>query len=522
MIQKNCLFIILISFLSACASLPPNDQQPSYQLNGTENSPLAINKSKSKRNSNASDENTGMLLLGDSDNALVARLALARVAEQSLDVQYYLFHDDLSGRLLIRELLRAADRGVRVRILVDDMNMSGRDHGLAVISAHNNIELRIFNPFIRGQSRLVQLITGLGSVTRRMHNKSFIADNQVAIVGGRNIGDEYFGADAEVYFGDLDVMMTNPAAREVSTEFDLYWNNPLAYPAEILIKEKPSQLALKQMDSELEAFIVKQLKLGNKYLTRLKNDDFVSRLKSGKTEYYWGKAEVLYDDPDKIRANRDQKSLNLTPKLLTYFSSLKSELVIISPYFVPGTSGVQFFSQLVERGVKVKILTNSLMSNDVPIVHSGYVKYRKKLLEAGITVYEIDKALLEKDWVRQKSEFPGDGIGSSKASLHAKYFILDRTQAFIGSLNVDPRSIVENTEIGVVIDAPELALQLAEDFDEFVKEIAFQVKLKDGNIEWHGRKRDGTLKVFHNEPYSTWWDRFSVAVMRLLPVELQL
>jgi putative cardiolipin synthase len=276
------------------------------------------------------------------------------------------------------------------------------------------------------------------------------------------------------------------------------------------------------MSSELEVFIVKQLKLGNKYLARLKDDDFLSRLKSGKIEYYWGRAEVLYDDPDKIRTDRDNKSLNLTPKLLTYFSAVKSELVVISPYFVPGKSGVQFFSQLVERGVRVKILTNSLMSNDVPIVHSGYVKYRKKLLEAGITLFEIDKALLETDWVRQKSEFPGDDIGSSKASLHAKYFILDRAQAFIGSLNVDPRSIVENTEIGVVIDAPELALQLAEDFDEFVKEIAFEVKLKDGKLAWYGRERDGTPKIFHNEPYSTWWDRFSVGVMKWLPVELQL
>lgn len=522
MILIRSLLITLVSLLGACASLPPNNQQASYQLHNTENSILAINKSKLKDEHQANDEHTGLMLLGNSDNALVARLALARLAEYSLDVQYYLFHDDLSGRLLIRELLRAADRGVRVRILVDDMAVWGRDHSLAVISAHKNIELRTFNPFVREQLRLTQFVTGLGSVTRRMHNKSFTADNQLSIIGGRNIGDEYFGADAELYFGDLDVMMTNPAAKQVSTEFDLYWNHPLAYPTEILIAEQPSQVELAEMAANLEAFFVEQEQQENKYLVRLKNSGFLSRLESGQAEYYLGKAVVLYDDPDKISSNRDAQSLNLTPKLVAYLSAVDTELVVISPYFIPGKVGVQFFSQLVKRGVTVRILTNSLMSNDVPIVHSGYVKYRKKLLKAGVKLYEIDKALLEKNWVRQKNQFPRDGTGSSKSSLHAKYFILDREKAFIGSLNLDPRSVTENTEIGVVLDAPKLAAELAKDFDEFIQQIAFEVKLQDGDVQWHGRERDGTPKTFHEEPYSTWWDRFSIGVMKWLPVESQL
>lgn len=519
--MKLALLGTLSAFLIACGSLPKNDQQQeSYALNDTSDTAIGQGELEVRAREGISSEQSGMLLLADGVDAFVARAVIARVAERSLDVQYYHYHSDLTGKLLTAEIWRAAKRGVRVRLLLDDMDMAGKDENLAKLNAHENIEVRLFNPFIRGKNRTGQLLTRFGTVTRRAHNKAMIADNQIAIIGGRNIGDEYFGASQSVSFGDLDVAITQPGVREVSTAFDLYWNSPLSYPVETLVKQLPTDKELAEVTGEIEAFYAENE--DSSYARALERSDFLRQAKAGNIEYDWGKVIVLYDDPEKISSDRDKTEFHLLPKLAPYINGVQKELLVISPYFVPGKEGVKFFAALETRGVEVKILTNSLSSNDVPIVHAGYAKYRESLLEAGVEIYEIDKTVFETDSKHNKSKKNREGISGSKASLHAKFFVIDRSSAFIGSLNFDPRSAIENTEIGAVIDSKALAEELANGFDTNILNIAFEVKLEDGDLVWYRHYRDGRIEIFTEEPHSSWWDRFSVGFMKWLPVESQI
>ncbi len=254
----------------------------------------------------------------------------------------------------------------------------------------------------------------------------------------------------------------------------------------------------------------------------MERSDFLERAKEGRTRYHWGEVIVLYDHPEKISSNREKTELHLVPKLAPYLLGIEKELLVISPYFVPGKEGVEFFKSLEDKGVNVRILTNSLTSNDVPIVHAGYSKYRKKLLEAGVELFEIDMMAFAGDFQRDKNSKTREGVKGSKASLHAKYFVLDREYAFIGSLNLDPRSMVENTEIGAVINSGKMAQDLAQQFDDNVHRIAFELKLKEGKIIWYRHYLDGSVKTYNIEPHSSWWDRFTLGLMKILPVESQL
>lgn len=446
---------------------------------------------------------------------------LAQYAERSLDIQYYLYHTDTSGYLLTQVILDAADRGVRVRVLLDDMDLGGRDREMVTLNQHPNIEIRSFNPFIRGQWRLGQMLTRFGSVTRRMHNKAFIADNQFAILGGRNIGDTYFGADPDNAFGDLDVVLVGASVAEVSKSFDLYWNSELSYPVELLSGKTPREEDLEVGRIKLAEFVEAQQ--GSKYARALRASDLVKQAEAGEVEYYWGTAQVLYDDPMKLASDRSEADLHLSPQLAPYMQAIEHELIVVSPYFVPGKEGVAFFEKLRERGVAVKIVTNSLSSNDVPIVHAGYKKYRKALLRAGVELYEVDKTSIQR-WSDEHAASVTEALPPAhraELSLHAKYFILDRQQAFIGSLNLDPRSVVENTEIGTLIESPELAAYLADELAEIIDAIAFRLSLEGSRLRWECGK-DGELQVFTKEPYTSWWDRFTVNCMSILPIESQL
>lgn len=519
--MKRLHWIALTLLLTSCASLPANNKQvPGVALADNSGTTWAKGIEARRRSQGVDNDLSGMLLLNDGVDAFVARVALARLAEKTLDVQYYLYHSDLSGQLLTAELWKAAERGVRVRVLLDDMDMSGKDKDLSILNAHPNLQIRLFNPFIRGKSRAGQFVTRFGSVTRRAHNKAMIADNAIGIVGGRNVGDEYFGANPNMAFGDLDVALTSPAAGEISTAFDLYWNSALAYPVETLVDEPPSRDELNEVENRILAFY--EANSEAEYLTRLENSDILKRAREGKTRYYWGTAAVLYDHPNKISSGRDQTEFHLAPRLVPFFNSAQRELLVISPYFVPGKSGVEFLVALQQRGVNVQILTNSLMSNDVPVVHAGYSRYRKQLLEAGIRIFEFDKAVIENHVKGKKLGKTREGLAGSKASLHAKYYIVDRKSTFIGSLNLDPRSVIENTEIGVVIDDEGIANDLATNIDEKIRQVAFEVSLNNGELTWEKTEQDGTVTTFNIEPYSTWWDRFSVWFMRLLPGESQL
>lgn len=518
MIDRNSLIILfLLSVLSACASLPDNtDRTESYAFTDTQDTYLGRNLQDDLQHGNAED---GFILLASGLDAFVARAALADVAERSIDVQYYLYHNDLVGKLFTGVLWHAAERGVRVRILVDDMGLDGRDEGTITLDSHPNIELRIFNPFDRDIGRGVQFITGLGYVTRRMHNKSFTVDNVFTIVGGRNIGNEYYDADPTLEFADLDVLAIGKVVNEVSNSFDMYWNSSLAYPAKTIIAKHPSEEELQRQEEKLVVFMEQQRT--SNYMTALLNSELANNLRDDTATFYWGDADVVVDHPDKISSSRDASELHLMTQLSPYFEAIEKELIIISPYFVPGNEGVEFFKSLTDRGVRVKILTNSLSSNDVGIVHAGYAKYREDLLRNGVELYEMNKKL-----TRAQRKGKKGGGGSSKASLHAKVFVLDRKQVFIGSLNLDPRSFYENSEIGMILNSTEIAEGMAKNFDRDIARHTFTLELKkdeDGYEEllWHGYE-NGDPVTFDVDPYTGFWRRFGVGFMGILPIESQL
>ena len=510
------LFAILF-LIGGCATLPKNFDRPeSYAYTDTNDTRFA----KALHDEMvAHPGQSGFLLLTSGLNAFVARAMLAQSAERSIDAQYYLYNDDLTGRLFTYQLLKAADRGVRVRLLVDDIGLEGRDLGATVMESHPNIEVRIFNPFSRNTGRVLQLVTRLGSVTRRMHNKSFTVDNQVTILGGRNIGNAYFEADPDLDFHDLDVMAIGPVAKEVSISFDRYWNNELAYPASVL-KGKPSTPEeIEQKRQFLKEFAAQQA--DSTYLQALLDSNLANNIRHDRVYYHWGEAEVLCDQPEKLVQDFSKTEFHLATKIEPYIKGVQDELIIFSPYFVPGKQGTAFLRQLSERGVRVRILTNSLASTDVGIVHSGYSKYRKDLLRAGIELYEMNQKTSKEERKRKKGRY-----GSSKASLHAKAFIFDRKQVFIGSLNLDPRAVLHNTEIGVVLASKEIASGVGDWFDSKIERKTFRLELRtdeDGyeQILWHGME-NGEQRVFNVDPYTGFWRRFGIGFMSLLPIESQL
>jgi putative cardiolipin synthase len=506
-----------LSLVGACATLPENTgRKETFAYTDTRDTLLGREVSMGET---AHPGESGFHLLASGLDAFVARAVLAHLAERSIDVQYYLYHGDLVGRLLTWTLLQAAERGVRIRLLVDDMDLAGRDPGVIALDSHPNVEVRIFNPFSRKRGRTVQFLTRYGSVTRRMHNKSFTVDSQAAILGGRNIGDEYFEADPDLEFADLDVLAVGPVARDVSTAFDRYWNSELAYPASVLIGEPPTPEEVGQKRQQLNDFVAAQV--DSAYLQALRNSDLADNIRKQQVRFSWGKAVVVYDRPEKMLHEKGDKEYQLAPQLKPYVDGIRKELILFSPYFVPGEAGTALLTGLAARGVRVRILTNSLSSNDVSVVHAGYARYRKPLLRGGVELYEMNK----KPSPEQRKEKKGAG-GSSKASLHAKSFVFDRQQVFIGSMNLDPRAVVHNTEIGVVLASPEIAQGMGDWFDQNVGRLAFRLELKsdEGGSEtllWHGIV-DGTPRTFDVDPYAGFWKRLGIGFLGILPIESQL
>ena len=517
MLQRIHCLAVLVLTLSACASLPDNaNRTESHVITNTGETTLGKSMLAARSQGNTQD---GFIILDKGLDAFVARIALAEIAEKSLDVQYYLYHDDLVGGLFTAYLLRAADRGVRVRLLVDDMDMENRENSILALDNHPNIEIRIFNPFDRNISRIPQFVTGIGTITRRMHNKSFTADNTASILGGRNIGDEYFDANPTLEFADLDVLAVGDVVKDVSNSFDLYWNSELAYPATTLFGKSLSDEQALLLRKKLYAFLKKHK--DSDYARALRSSALAKNIREQTVQFIPGKAVILVDHPDKITSSRDASKLHLASQLEPYFENIQKELIIISPYFVPGDEGVDFFRELIDKGVRVRILTNSLSSNDVGIVHAGYARYRKALLKSGVELYEMNKKLTRK----QRKEKKGLS-SSSKASLHAKAFILDREKVFIGSLNLDPRSFYENTEIGLMLNSKKVATTMADIISKDMNQLAFRLELhtdEEGfeEILWHGYE-NGNPITFDTEPYSSFWRRLGVSIMSLLPIESQL
>ncbi len=461
----------------------------------------------------AGDE-SGFHPLNDGIEALAARLVLAEQAEQSIDLQYYLIKNDLVGRAFLHALMRAADRGVRVRLLLDDVFTSGYDVGMAALEQHPNIEIRVFNPFNRGfAGRSLGSLVDFGRVNRRMHNKSFTVDNQVTIVGGRNIAAEYFGAREDVNFGDLDVIGIGPVVTDVSHMFDIYWNHETALPV-AAFSEQP-------VDPEGDLRRLRE-RLADSYAT-LPNTDyrdavlerFTGFARAGTDMFRWSGYRLVYDSPDKGRTDNSGDFKQISTELLEELIQAKEQLIIVSPYFVPRKRGIEGLVRQHEKGVDVVIITNSLAANNQFSVHGGYAPARKPLLEAGVRIFEA----------RPDSDIAGAELvaaSGAKATLHTKAFIVDRSEVFIGSFNFDPRSVNLNTEMGVIIRDPELAQAMADRVYAKLPVDAYELFLDDGDLRWRSRDENGVETVEAKEPQTSWWDRFVAGVMQVLPIRSQL
>lgn len=503
-----CFIDFCLALTLGCSSMPDNTNRPPSRaiLDGHD---TTLGRTFDRQLVEHQDQ-SGVILLGSGLDAFAGRALLASLAERSIDVQYYMFHQDTVGKLLIDQLIKAADRGVRVRILIDDIYGSDADDVWTALDAHPKMEVRLFNPFIRDTSKTLQWITRFKTVNYRMHSKSFTADNQATIVGGRNIGDEYFDATPELAFADLDLLAIGPVVPDVSEAFDQYWNSDWAYPASTLTQPAaPEQLN----DLRVRMDATPRHEAAAAYIEALKNSNLANALRSGGAQFKWAEAKVIHDSSDKKVRDEDWQSELLISQLWPYMQKATEELIIVSPYFVPGKKGADALCGLSDKGVKVRILTNSLASNDVAAVHAGYAKYRKQLLKAGVVLYELDEEV--KKAVKKKFIWLP---GLSKSSLHAKTMVIDRKAMFVGSMNLDPRSLNINNEIGILFLNPEIAGSSAEAFDRHIASVAFRLELDDGSIHWHIKHDDEEI-IYDKEPYVSFWKKLGVWFIGLLPVE---
>ncbi|HSC98848.1 MAG TPA: phospholipase D family protein, partial [Casimicrobiaceae bacterium] len=379
--------MLLATLLSACATMPPGTTFPKVESTALANPQDTLLGRKIEPRAKAHPGLSGFRLFASGSDALSLRVQMADSAQRTLDVQYFIFKEDDSGKLLMSALLRAAQRGVRVRILIDDTEARGQDDRVGLLAGHPNVDVRLYNPFFYrgslGLLRYTEFALTASRLNYRMHNKLFIADNEIAVVGGRNVGDEYFDSGNDVQFGDYDVFALGPITRQLSKSFDEYWNSSLAVPVRALLGTVPSGPKLDEFENQLNAHLeqmqdspqVKAIRTGNPLAGLLNGDAGVT----------WAKAEVLVDSPDKAAVDGgDTVGALLRRRLLEAAKDVQSELLIVSPYLVPGDKGMALLKSLRERGVRVRILTNSLMSTDVPAVHAGYRRYRVPLLETGV------------------------------------------------------------------------------------------------------------------------------------------
>ena len=455
-------------------------------------------------------EQAGLVGLSSGVDALGARLRLLELAETSVDAQYFILKKDRAGQLFAAGLLSAADRGVRVRLLVDDIFSPGVDEAFTILGSHPNIEIRIFNPLSRSL-RFSSYLTEFRRINRRMHNKSFTVDNGISIVGGRNIGEEYFELKQDVQFDDYEVMVMGEVVNEISEGFDAFWNSELSVPIEAF----QHQTDVARLD---EWRVIVNQTLENQrsglYATAL-NSRLLEQLKSGELRPVVADATLYTDTPEKIQAAMgDGEQAILVAEFARRLRAATDQVIIVTPYYVPQKEGAALIEELLDNGVQVIIVTNSLASTNHVPVHSGYARYRKRLLQAGAEFYEIraDSTIEENDW----------GNTPASKTLHSKATVIDSQTIFIGSLNFDPRSVYINTEMGLFVDSPEVGGNFTRQLLEGLPAVTWKVDLDENQrLRWtYGH--DGEGQVVYKEPGASWWRRFQVGFFRLLPIESQL
>ncbi len=457
---------------------------------------------------------SGFAIMRNSVPAYTSRIMLTELAEKSLDLQYYIWEADATGRIFADRLIRAADRGVRVRILVDDMNLSDSDATIASLDAHQHIEIRIFNPFSHRSKRYLDFLTDLKRVNHRMHNKIMVMDNTLAIVGGRNIGNHYFGVDTQANFRDLDIAAAGPVVREVSSTFDRFWNSDWSVPIKTLVDRPYTQEDLQTAISVMRKKIEE-----HDYPYPLDEDvaDLMSELENILDDLIWAPGTVIWDDPEDIDAQPGDD--NIDRKFYEKMATLSTEMLVESAYFVTRERGVETARKLIDRGVRIRVLTNSLLSNDVLAAHAGYAKNRTELVKNGLELYELRP---DAGTIRNSGR-QSIVSAESMAALHTKALVFDRESVFIGSFNLDPRSANINTEAGLYVESPELAQEVIAFLDEGVTlENSYRVTLDEkGDLVWI-TEIEGKEVRYTKDPESSFWQRFMSGFIQMLPVQGQL
>jgi putative cardiolipin synthase len=524
---RTLLSLLLASavLLSGCATIRPGANYPRMESTALAHPEETVVGRKVDARAKAHPGLSGFRLFASGSDAFTLRLQMADTAERTLDIQYFIFKDDDSGQLLMSAMLRAASRGVRVRLLVDDTEARGQDDRIGLLAGHPNVDVRLYNPFFyRGSIPLLRYAEFGLTVSRlnyRMHNKLFVVDNSMAVVGGRNVADEYFDTGNDLQFGDYDVFALGPIARELSKSFDEYWNSSLAVPVRALYGTLPSGPRLQQMQAQLDAHLAAMS--DSAQIKALRTGNPLAGLLNSETGIVWAKADVVADSPDKANvAGGDAIGALLSRRLVEATADVKTEMLIVSPYFVPGKKVSELLTSLRQRNVRIRVLTNSLLSTDVPVVHAGYRRYRVPMLEQGIEIYEV-KPLPGKPT-------PSGGLlkspSSGQFSLHAKAYVFDRRRIFVGSANLDQRSLNLNTEIGLMIESPELARQVVARFDAIAQpanSFVLALARSDGKpkLVWNSLK-DGKPIVYDDEPGEDNWREFLVELYGTLPIEDQL
>ena len=510
---KLLLIMGTVLFLVGCTALPKNYPKPPSTA-FKEYQSTSIGK-MFDREAVKHPGKSGFDIIRYGRQAFTVRIAMTEMAEKSLDLQYYVWERDVTGRLLAYHVLKAAERGVKVRILLDDIGLEGRDNMIAAMDAHPNIEIRIFNPFAERNFYGLNFLTDFDRLNHRMHNKTFLMDNSLVIVGGRNIGNHYFGVDDEMNFRDLDIFGAGPIVREVSNVYDYFWNGKWSVPIKALKDKTYTQEDLKNARALTEQKIAK-----DHYPYPLSSD--VKKLRSQMTtirnNLVWAPGKYVWNDPKQMKLDEDQQSGTILEKLHRKLKTVKRSMTIESPYFIPRKNGTSVLKEMHKRGVKIRILTNSQSSNDVVAAFAGYEVYRKELVEAGIQMHELRPDAGGNLIINKKTS-----LAKVHSSLHSKAMVFDEKTVFVGSFNLDPRSATINTEGGLYVESPALAKKILAYMSEGAKpENSYRVVLdKNGDLVWVA-ETDGKQEVYHTDPHTSGWDRLQADLIQAMPIEDQL
>lgn len=459
---------------------------------------------------------TAYLPLYDGFMSMAARLYLINQAKYHLDLQYYIWKDDYIGNMILSQLLKAADRGVKVRVQIDDQNGTQLDDKLLALAQHPNFEVRLFNPYKFRQLRALDYGFRMKYINSRMHNKLIIADGTAAVTGGRNISSEYFDASKDFQFSDVDIFFAGKPAHDANQTFIKFWNDDLSYDIRQVLNDSGNPQLLKRLRTEFKEDEVDKNEL--KRRVGIAEQQIDEQLR--KRPIKWGNAYFVADAPSKVRRSAQNGDYIYT-HMLELMGEPKDHLELVSSYFIPTQEGADYLSKRSQQGVKIRILTNSFQANDVALVHAYYQQYRKQLLKNGIELWEF-KPYIERPKRTWYEIMTGNIIpakNKNSSSLHAKFFDLDG-MVFIGSFNFDPRSAYLNTEVGLVIESDQLQDEITKSLNQYLPRMAYQLKLdKEGEIIWLEHQKDGSVIQHNHDPETTQFQRYMMNLATKFPGE---